>query len=110
MRERGALLCGAVTTAEFTVSPLVLDRSTLDELAVVSARAFYDDPFFVHLSEKPMQRARGLALFWRSHIAALREVAVATGAHDRTGALLGISVWQRPGTYPLSAWSQARET
>jgi ribosomal protein S18 acetylase RimI-like enzyme len=102
--------CAAVGPTEFTVRPLTLDRSTLNEVGVVSARAFYDDPFFIHLSQNPMQRARGLALFWRSHVAALGDTAVVTGAHGGTGALVGVSVWQRPGTYPLPVWTQARES
>lgn len=42
-------------------------------------------------------------------MAALGDTAVATGASDPTGALVGVSVWQRPGTYPLPAIRQARE-
>jgi ribosomal protein S18 acetylase RimI-like enzyme len=45
----------------------------------------------------------------RSHLAALGDTAVATGARDRAGTLVGICVWQKPGTYPLPVVSQARE-
>jgi ribosomal protein S18 acetylase RimI-like enzyme len=93
----------------FTYSSLTLDRHTLDEAAVLGARSFYDDPFFVHLSSEPMLRARGLALYWRSHLAALGRAAVATGARDAAGTLVGICVWQRPGTYPLPVGAQATE-
>lgn len=93
----------------FDFSPLTLDRQTLNEAAVLGARSFYDDPFFVHLSPEPMLRARGLALFMRSHLAALGNSAVATGARDRAGNLVGACVWQKPGTYPLPAAVQARE-
>jgi ribosomal protein S18 acetylase RimI-like enzyme len=93
----------------FTYSSLTLDRRILNEAAVLGARSFYDDPFFVHLSSGPMQRARGLALYWRSHLAALGPSAVVTGARDRAGTLVGICVWQRPGTYPLPMGAQASE-
>ncbi len=95
--------------AQFTFSPLTLDRHTLNEAAVLGSRSFYDDPFFVHLSSEPMLRARGLALYMRSHLAALGDSAVVTGARDRAGTLTGICVWQRPGTYPLPVTAQAAE-
>ena len=47
----------------FTYGPLTLDRPTRNEAAVLGARSFYDDPFFIHLSAEPMLRARGLALY-----------------------------------------------
>ena len=85
----------------FTYAPLVLDRRTRNEVAVLAARSFYDDPFFVHLSAEPMLRARGLAIYMRSHIAALG---------DAAGTLVGACVWQLPGTYPLPVSAQTRET
>ena len=92
--------------APFTYGTLTLDRHTRNEAAVLGARSFYDDPFFIHLSAEPMLRARGLALYMRSHLAALGDTAVATGARDRAGNLVGICVWQRPGTYPLPVTAQ----
>ena len=98
-----------MTPPPFTFAPLELDRGTMNEIAVLGARSFYDDPFFRYLSEEPMLRQRGLALYMRSHLAAMKDVAVATGARDRSGLLVGICVWQRPGTHPLPAGNQARE-
>jgi ribosomal protein S18 acetylase RimI-like enzyme len=95
--------------APFTFGPITLDRELRNEAAVLGARSFYDDPFFVHLSAEPMLRARGLALYMRSHLAALGDSAVATCARDRAGTMVGICVWQRPGTYPLPVAAQARE-
>ena len=95
--------------APFTYSPLTLDRHTLNEAAVLGARSFYDDPFFMHLSAEPMLRARGLALYLRSHLIALGDTAVASGARDRSRTLVGICVWQRPGTHPLPMTRQIRE-
>ncbi len=95
--------------ALFTFSPATLDRHTRNEAAVLGARSFYDDPFFVHLSAAPMVRARGLAIYMRTHLAALGDTAVTTIARDRSGTMVGICVWQRPGTYPLPVTAQARE-
>jgi ribosomal protein S18 acetylase RimI-like enzyme len=92
-----------------TYSPLTLDRRTLGEVAVLGCRSFYDDPFFVHLSGESMLRARGLTLYMRSHMIALGESAVATGARNPDGILVGICVWQRPGTHPLPVGNQVRE-
>ena len=80
----------------FTYGPLTLDRPTRNEAAVLGAA-------------EPMLRARGLALYMRSHLAALRDTAVATGARDRAGNLVGICVWQKPGTYPLPVTAQVGE-
>ena len=93
----------------FTSSPLTLDRRTLDEVAVLGARSFYDDPFFMHLSVEPRLRARGLTLYMRSHLLALGTSAVATGARNAAGVLVGVCVWQTPGTHPLPVASQVRE-
>jgi GNAT superfamily N-acetyltransferase len=93
----------------FTCSPLTLDRRTLDEIAVLGARSFYDDPFFLYLSDEPRLRARGLAVYMRSHLIALGDSAVTTGARNAAGLLVGICVWQRPGTYPLPVGRQLRE-
>ncbi len=98
-----------MAAAPFSYSPLTLDRRTLDEIAVLGARGFYDDPFFMHLAHEPLLRARGLALYLRSHLIALGDSAVATGARNAAGLLVGICVWQKPGTYPLPVGRQARE-
>jgi len=95
--------------APFTFSPTTLDRHTRNEAAVLGARSFYDDPFFMHLSADPMLRARGLAIYMRTHLTALGDTAVATCARDRSGTMVGICVWQRPGTHPLPVAAQARE-
>jgi GNAT superfamily N-acetyltransferase len=94
---------------EFSYAPLRLDRRTLDEASVLGARSFYDDPFFVHLSDEPRLRVRGLILYLRNHLAVLGDAATVTGARDEAGTLVGICAWQRPSTYPLSGWRQARE-
>ena len=81
----------------------------LDDAAMVAARAFHHDPFFEFLDRCGITRARGLAVFWRSAIAAASSAATMTGARGPDGRLLGVSVVLEPGAYPLPAMSQARE-
>ena len=107
--EAGGTTLRAMPPAAVTYSPITLDRHTRKEAAVLGSRSFYDDPFFMHISAEPMLRARGLAIYMRSHLTALGDAAVATGARDRSGTLVGICVWQRPGTHPLSVAAQSRE-
>jgi len=76
---------------------------------MVAARAFHNDPFFEYLDPKGVRRARALALFWRSEIAALGEGAKILGARDPDGRLVGVSVWLPPGEYPLPVASQLRQ-
>jgi GNAT superfamily N-acetyltransferase len=80
----------------------------LREAALVAARAFHDDPFFEFLAPNPVIRARGLALFWRSTIAAAGPNATHTAAR-RDGRMVGVSVVVPPGGWPLPALSQARQ-
>ena len=94
----------------FTYETLTLDRGTLREIAVLGARSFYDDPFFIHLSSDPTHRVRGITLYLRTHIAVLGDSAQVSGARNGDGILVGICVWQKPGTYPLPIAQQVRET
>ncbi|MEI6454286.1 MAG: GNAT family N-acetyltransferase [Actinomycetes bacterium] len=93
----------------FVVESLVLDRPTLNEIGALGSRGFFDDPFFVHLADQPVLRQRGLAIFFRSHVKVLGDSAVVTGARNEDGTLVGVCIWQRPKTYPLSLWRQLRE-
>lgn len=95
---------------DFEVGPLDLsDSLQLDEAAAVATRAFQFDPFFVHLSPRPLQRARGLGIFWRSQVAAFGERAEVYGARRPDGRLLGVAVWVKPGQYPIPIKGQLRQ-
>ena len=91
------------------LAPLSGRGRDLDEAAMVAARAFHHDPFFEFLDPRGVTRARGLALFWRSTIAAAAPRAAITGARGPDGRLVGVSVVLAPGDYPLPAGGQARE-
>ncbi|MHB1988961.1 MAG: GNAT family N-acetyltransferase [Acidimicrobiales bacterium] len=95
----------------FEVNRLELsDPAQLEDAAVVATRAFQFDPFFVHLSPRPLLRARGLAIFWRSQLGALGEAAEAYGARRRDGRLAGVAIWIKPTMYPLSPRAQLRQS
>lgn len=89
--------------------PLTGRGRDLDEAAMVAARAFHHDPFFEFLDPKGVTRARGLALFFRSTIAAAAPRATITGARLPDGRLVGVSAVIPPGGYPLPVAGQARE-
>ena len=98
-----------MSLSPFTNASLALGRQTRSEVAALGARSFFDDPLYSYLNDDPVHRARALALLVRGHLVALGEHAVATGARNRAGTLVGACVWQRPGTYPLPAGRQIRE-
>jgi GNAT superfamily N-acetyltransferase len=99
-----------MTRTAFEVRPLDLsDPLLLGEAAVVATRAFQFDPFFVHLTRRPLIRSRGLGLFWRSEISVLGDRAEPLGAFDPHGRLLGVAVWVKPGKYPLPIGAQLRQ-
>src|SRR5204863_3416895 len=54
---------GEMVKPDISVVPLATRGRDLDEVAVVAARAFHYDPFFVFLEPGEVRRARGLALF-----------------------------------------------
>lgn len=93
-----------------TLGPLASSGHDLDEVAVVAARAFHDDPFFSFLDPHAVTRARGLALFWRSTIAAAAPAATVTVARRATdGHPVGVSVVVPPGRWPLPVGRQAHQ-
>jgi GNAT superfamily N-acetyltransferase len=91
------------------IAPLSNRGRDLRDSAMVAARAFHHDPFFEYLDPNGVTRARGLALFWRSELAALGPDILLSGARTQDGRLMGVSVWLPPGTYPLPAASQVRQ-
>jgi GNAT superfamily N-acetyltransferase len=86
-------------------SELHLDHSRLsgdrlDEAALVALRAFYTDPFFVHLAPRPRQRNRGLFLFFRTAMAHLGPQGKIVTVRDGAERIVGVSAWIAPGGYP----------
>ena len=96
------------------LAPLVPEGRDLGDAAMVAARAFHHDPFFEFLDPEAVTRARGLAIFWRSTIAAAASKDVIfTGARlaegPDAGRLIGLSVVVPPGQWPLPLGAQARQ-
>lgn len=89
--------------------PVRRSGKDLHEAAMVAARAFHHDPFFEFLDPMGITRARGLALFWRAAIAGAGPASVVTGARDKDGRLMGLSVVAPPGAYPPPLAGQARQ-
>ncbi|HEV8064833.1 MAG TPA: GNAT family N-acetyltransferase [Acidimicrobiales bacterium] len=79
------------------------------EAGVVAARAFHNDPFFEFLAPRPLQRARGLSVFWRSQISTLGDRGAVYGARQPDGRLVGVAAWVKPGGYPLPVPAQLRQ-
>ena len=107
----GERTLGAVERPEIEVeiSPLSNRGKELDDAAMVAARAFHNDPFFEYLDPHGVTRSRGLALFWRSELAALGKGAKVSGARTPDGRLVGVSAWLPPGSYPLPVVNQLRQ-
>jgi len=95
--------------AGITIEQLRLDRSTLDEIGLVGAAAFGDDPFFTFLMPEEQMRRRGLRIFCRATVSEIGAGAVVHGARDGSGRLVGVAAFVRPGGWPLSIPSQLRQ-
>ena len=92
------------------LGPFEAKGHDLQDAALVAARAFHDDPFFEYLDPNAVTRARGLAIFWRSTIAAAAPKAKLTAARRAgDGRLVGLSAVVAPGDWPLSVAGQVRQ-
>ncbi|MGH9299818.1 MAG: hypothetical protein ACRDZT_07855, partial [Acidimicrobiales bacterium] len=97
--------------AGIEIAPLdLMEPANLNEAAAVAVRAFQYDPFFVFLSPRPLLRARGLGLFWRSFLGGVGARGESFGARLADGRLVGVAAWVRPGGYPLGVRSQLRQS
>jgi len=92
-----------------TISDAPLSRREYEEAAVVAARAFHTDPFFVHLSPGAVLRARGLAIFMLTTCRHLGPGGRLLTAR-RDGAIVGVAGWVAPGGYLYPARDQALQT
>lgn len=100
-----------MTRIPFEISRLdMTDSMELNDAAAVATRAFQFDPFFVHLTKRPLLRARGLGIFIRSTLASLGERAEVDGARQPDGRLIGVAAWLKPGGYPLPISAQLHQS
>jgi ribosomal protein S18 acetylase RimI-like enzyme len=85
------------------------ERSELDDAAMVAARAFHTDPFYIHLAPPSLLRARGLAIFARSLLRNLGPKGRIFTARVE-GRIVGVAGWVEPGGYPYGARQQIGQT
>ena len=83
-----------------------LSNDEYAEAAVVATRGFYTDPFFVYLSEKALQRNRGLVFFFRGALLHMGPKAHIVTARDESNRIVGVSAWLPTGAYPPPIRSQ----
>ena len=95
--------------ADINIQQLGLNKSTLDEIGIVGAAAFGDDPFFSFLMPEERMRRRGLRIFCRTTVAEMGAGAVVHGARDGSGRLVGVAAFVRPGGWPLPVRAQLRQ-
>ena len=97
-----------MTQREVQVVTGLSGRVETEDAAIVGARAFQNDPFFVHLAPPSMLRARGLAIFMRAMLRNLGD-----GGHVLTaraeGRIVGVGAWVAPGGYPAPARHQVAQ-
>ncbi|MEM0961822.1 MAG: GNAT family N-acetyltransferase [Bacteroidota bacterium] len=79
-----------------TIRPLRPSEAT--DAAALAARAFFDDPLFVHIYPDPSRRLAG---FTREHDAYIRSIYLPAGTAEIAvdgGRLQGLALWLPPGT------------
>ena len=72
----------------------------------MAARAFYTDPFFVHLGPPAFLRNRGLAIFFRAMLRHLGPKARLVTVRDDQDRVVGVAAWVTTGGYPQPILTQ----
>jgi GNAT superfamily N-acetyltransferase len=98
-----------VASRDVEVSSAPLTRRELEDVALVSARAFHTDPFFAFLSPSALLRSRGLNRFGMTTASYLGPKGLLLTAR-REGKIVGVGGWVGPGGYPYPARDQVRQT
>ena len=80
----------------------------IDQAAMVAARAFYTDPFFIHLAPPALLRARGMAIYMRTMLRHLGPKGLIMNARHQ-GHIVGVGAWVAPDGYPYPARQQVRQ-
>ena len=79
-----------------------LGSSDLDSAAQLAQRAFFDDVFFRFLVPSDAMRVRSLRIVHRTVFAHLGPGGRVVCVRDERGAILGLTAWLAPGSYPLA--------
>ena len=96
-------------SGEIEISDAPLSKREMQDVALVSARAFHTDPFFAYLSPGAMLRSRGLNRFGLTTAQHLGPKGLLLTAR-REGAIVGVGGWVAPGGYPYPAREQVLQT
>lgn len=72
----------------------------------VAMRAFFDDPFFVFLSENEHLRERGLRIFFRAMLIHLGKGGRIVTARTPDNQIVGVSAWLPTECYPQAVSTQ----
>lgn len=91
------------------ISSAPLSKRELEDVALVSARAFHTDPFFEYLSPSAMVRSRGLNRYGLTTASYLGPKGLLLTAR-RAGKIVGVGGWVAPGGYPYPAREQVLQT
>ena len=81
----------------------------MQDVALVSARAFHTDPFFAYLSPGALVRSRGLNRFGMTTAQHLGPKGLLLTAR-RDGRIVGVGGWVAPGGYPYPLKEQLLQT
>jgi len=98
-----------VASHDVEISSAPLSRRELEDVALVSARAFHTDPFFAYLSPGAMLRSRGLNRFSMTTASYLGPKGLLLTAR-REGRIVGVGGWVAPGGYPYPMREQLLQT
>jgi GNAT superfamily N-acetyltransferase len=94
---------------EIEISSAPLSKGEMQDVALVSARAFHTDPFFAFLSPGAIVRSRGLNRFSMTTAQHLGPKGLLLTAR-RGGTIVGVGGWVAPGGYPYPAREQMLQT
>jgi GNAT superfamily N-acetyltransferase len=98
-----------VTPEDVEISSAPLSRREMQDVALVSARAFHTDPFFAYLSPGALVRSRGLNRFGMATAQHLGPRGLLLTAR-RGGRIVGVGGWVAPGGYPYPLKEQLLQT
>ena len=98
-----------VTPEDVEISSVPLSRREMQDVALVSARAFHTDPFFAYLSPGALVRSRGLNRFGMATAQHLGPKGLLLTAR-RGGRIVGVGGWVAPGGYPYPLKEQLLQT
>ena len=87
---------------DFRVDERTLTEEELNEAAAVASRAFYDDSYFRYLFPDDTVRARIQPMIFRTQLKHLGPSGKIATIRDERDAIVGVSAWMPPHSFPPS--------